>query len=571
MRHYLSADVNLKSQTDWPAKSLPELIELPEIVIWTIAKHLNYQEHQNLRLACKKLKEIIDQRTAISLHLFVKVYPFQRELCHIGHPISYANSLHVCEKRVSNIIRSIDFRKRFAGLLKLTIHYDLQIPSKGARSLDLNELNCFKSLVHLEIEGVVIKSRRLSLPNLKVAILESIRPATLGLSCPQLSVLGLKCQTVLRLTNKTKSSIEHLYMNEDEDSATDSTEESEIYQLLQRLSSISFRSNGERSKEVDKFVLALLARKVQLPRLRRIRLIKANGFDRRGAVLRNLLNLKRNPETKHIEIEINSKVMAVDELTEMFSLLQTYEFSGRCLKLSQIQHFIQNPTLHCLLPGVQDLRLWCNEDVTLSKQLIEELEGLRFLTLGEEIEMDADCFEEFFECVLRRCRGLRHLTIGCACLKQEQLDRMPPYMQELTLLCFATNFSLGNFNFDFLKNFRNLIFIEFDGFNIQRDTMEFILNNCVYQPEFKLKLKGQQTISIIPHRNKYREFRMESDKSMNRALNDSSIQYLIDTYYKRDLFNRNGGLPIQIHLSFGEVLLIVYCICVTVVFFLCRI
>ena len=540
MRHYRFTKLHLEPGESFPVKS--KLIELPEIVIWRIAKHLNYQDHRNLRLTCKKLKAIIGQRTARSLHLFVKVYPFERVLYHTDEPISYADTLHVIEKRGFNILRSIKFKNQFTELLTLTIYcFDKLTKSTHIR---IEDLNCFKSLIHLEIEGLEVRNKVLCLPNLKIAVLENNSDAsiTVRLDCPKLKVLGLSYYAQPTLTAETSNSIEHLYINE-ADSAIDRTEENEIYSLLPKLSTVCFRSE-KRSKEANKLVLALLERRVQLPQLKRIRLIKANRLDGDTMVLRNLANLKSNRATGHIEVQINSKVMAADELTQMLHLLDAYEFSFYYLELEEIQYIIRNPTLHCLLPGAQDLRLWCNEDVALSKQLIEKLEGLKFLTLGEGIEMDADCFEEFFECVLRRCRGLRHLTIGCVCIKQEQLDRMPHYLQELTLLCFKRNFSLGNFDFDFLKNFRNLATIDFDDFNIQKKTMMFLLENCAHQPDFHLKLHGRQRIWIFAHPNEHGEFRMECcSKSTFRPdrrseLSFESLEKGVCLYYQNNLFNK---------------------------------
>ena len=47
-------------------------VELPDLVIWLITNHLSYEDIRNLRVTCKQLKEIVDQRTFTSLHLFVE-------------------------------------------------------------------------------------------------------------------------------------------------------------------------------------------------------------------------------------------------------------------------------------------------------------------------------------------------------------------------------------------------------------------------------------------------------------------------------------------------------------------
>lgn len=73
----------------------PTLIELPELGITLISQHLSYEDLRNLRVTCKQLKKIVVQRTPRSLHLFVRGYPFERELFHSGELIDYANTFHV--------------------------------------------------------------------------------------------------------------------------------------------------------------------------------------------------------------------------------------------------------------------------------------------------------------------------------------------------------------------------------------------------------------------------------------------------------------------------------------------
>ena len=82
------------------------MIELPELVILKIYSLLSYEDLKNLRVTCKKLKEIVDQRPSRSLHLFVKAYPFERELHDVSDP---------------DILRSFKFKHQFKELLKLTI------------------------------------------------------------------------------------------------------------------------------------------------------------------------------------------------------------------------------------------------------------------------------------------------------------------------------------------------------------------------------------------------------------------------------------------------------------------
>lgn len=192
----------------------------------------------------------------------------------------------------------------------------------------------------------------------------------------------------------------------------------------------------------------------------------------------NLSDLKSRDETKLVEILINGQVMGAEELTEMVSLFfsgsiddqQFFTIPSRSL----LWNFaVVNPILDCLLPGVKDLRLWFDESVALTKQLIERFRNLESLQIGSWVEPD----EDFFECIFKNCRKIWHLTIGCSHLKQNQLDRTPNYFQNLYFLTFEGALLEGNSNLDFIAKFKNLFTVQFD-FNLKEKALSFLLKNC---------------------------------------------------------------------------------------------
>ena len=149
--------------------AMVELPELPELVLLFISQQLSYEDLRNLRVTCKRLREIVDQRTPRSLHLFVKAYPFERELLHTGELVSYANTFHVSKL---DILKSIKFRSQFTGLRKLIVYHQLRYPWTDLKTVNLNDLNCFEQLVHLELEELYLEKGKLSLRNLKIALFE---------------------------------------------------------------------------------------------------------------------------------------------------------------------------------------------------------------------------------------------------------------------------------------------------------------------------------------------------------------------------------------------------------------
>lgn len=163
------------------------MIELPELVMPLIYRQLSHEDIQNLGATCQRLKEMVDQRKCRSLNVFVESFPFERELLYTGELIGYANSLHV---RELDILKSPKFKSHFSGLFK----FHLYSPGRDLKNVDLNDLNCYEKLVHLEVHGLVLVGEKLSLPNLKVALFENKTedPLVFELDCPRLEALGLK-------------------------------------------------------------------------------------------------------------------------------------------------------------------------------------------------------------------------------------------------------------------------------------------------------------------------------------------------------------------------------------------
>ena len=405
------------------------MIELPELSILLILEHLSYEDLQSLRVTCKKLKEIVDKKTLRSLHLLLDRYPFERELLHTGELVNYANTFHAPDL---NILKSTKFKSLFIGLRKLTIY---KCWNGSDETVNVDDLNCFHGLLHLQLEKVPIGNGKLNLKNLKIVFVENYETTHFYLDCPQLQVLGLGRRTTPRLTQETANSVQHLYLRDTWDMETYLFF---LYAKLRGLSIICFGyllSGG--SESLNTFVVALMERRVCLPSLKQIQLKGQCLFPERGVLLRNLAELKRRNETKHLQVRIHEKVMSRDELIELLDLLHKILpappdnpehpmnrnnqilYAGD-LKSDLLRHFNENQILHCLLPNVLCLKLRSEEDVRISKQLIGKLTNLLRLTI--RIALD----EHFFKCILKTCGKIWELKIfAFDHLEQEHLDQIP--------------------------------------------------------------------------------------------------------------------------------------------------
>ena len=532
----------------------PELAELPELAIFRICGHLSYEDLINFRVTCKRLKAVVDQRPSPlfrSLHLFVAEYPFEQELFYTGELVSHANIWRVHNL---DILNSTKFKNQFTGLRKLTTHLVCarrwaQFPE--SKSLKLSDLNYFKGLVYLEFQwnSHFVRREKLSLRNLKIAAFEHMPPdhgvTHFDLECPQLQVLGVTNKTRVWPTDETYESIRHLYVNKVLGTQDfffvsrvghDRDYPFPLYEKLNNLSTISFRL----VEDLNGFLVSVIGRRKRLPSLKRI--VFEKGISVSEEMLRNLLNLKSRPETKHVEVQMNGKVLDTSELTEMLDLLDQINLKSFYVRTigcyEQIKHLTENPILDCLLPGAVRLFLHSREDVTLGKQLIEKLKELMSLDiiLDEGTAVD----KEFFELTLRTCRKLKRLRIKGAWLKQEQLDQIPNYFQNLSSLVFELNeLGLGKLKFDFTSKLKNLFEIQFD-VNIDQGTMSLLLKNCHYQPDFRLLFAGKQLIRIYGQRNKNGLFQIVCRSHWEYSIKTdefNSIEEAIEYYYSHDLFN----------------------------------
>lgn len=509
-------------------ESRPWMAELPELVVWLISEYLSYNDRLSLRMTCKRLKEAIDLRTSRSLHLFMTSHPYQLELLHTGEQISYANTYHVSGL---DMFKAAAFKHQFKGLLKLTIYDDWQ-PFIDSKSVNLNDLNYLRELVHLELRGIRLEGQRLNLKNLKIlkiqmVFLDNIKEklTKFKLECPQLSALDLGGYQP-RLSEQTAMSVRHLYIYNDE---MNENYLLNLYAKLKTLSSICF-VNADYI--LNRLVRTKIGDRECLPSLEKIQwkvaLLKREIFN-------NLRDLKSSDETKYIEILINDKVIGVDELTDILDLFRRRIFDNRFVRSISpytVWGLAKNPNLHCLLPSFNHLIIETPRSVDLTKQLIGEFKNFESLDIGGEIDLD----EEFFESI-KICRKISYLKIECSHLKQEHLDRIPNYLPNLLMLALEDSFSEGSFNLNFIAKLKHLHNALFD-FNLKEETMSFLLQNCDHNPDFHLELRGKQNIWIFREPVKIiRGSKWNYENLSNKSITFNSIEDAIKYYYQHDLFN----------------------------------
>ena len=519
--------------------------ELPELAIWLISEHLNYEDVRNLRLTCKRLKEAIDQRRFDSLHLFVGEFPFERDLFGTNELVNYSNTLRIDSL---GILSSAKFKGQFSGLTKLSIYFDTYRDLDYSKKVTLNDLNSFVHLLHLEVLGLDLENGKLCLPNLKIASFDNdkFHSPEFELHCPQLNALRLAKGTQPKLTPETRRSIRHLSMYVSCVRVTEHpyrSYELDLYDQLNNLSTVSFRD----CEQAERFVRDLIDRKVRVPSLKRIQLIDATNYTE--AILESFILFKSSKETKHIEFQINWKVMNLDGLIQIRdfeirhpkSLISLWAYARK-----NMRHLAENPILDCLIRDVLYLYFNHNEDAPFLRQLMDKLGHLKEVEIGKEVSLN----EDLFECLLRKGRRIRSLTIRSNRLTQQHLDRMPGYLTDLRNLIFEHGADLSEMNFDFVAKF-NLLSVTFC-FRIQKETMISLFKRFKCEPNSRLIVYGAQTVCIDsqPNENGRFEivcspFRYVLEEEKIKKIEFVSLEAAIDLYYENDLFNKKIEAKIE--------------------------
>ena len=127
------------------------LQHLPELVLDLLCDHLSIEDVLALRSTCKGLREFVNEKQFTILNLFVKKFWSHRRLFYTNDQIDYPHSLHSDDL---TILDSIRFREQFTNVQRMIIFRTKPWSEIGEKTaeFDLNRLDCFGALSHLEID-----------------------------------------------------------------------------------------------------------------------------------------------------------------------------------------------------------------------------------------------------------------------------------------------------------------------------------------------------------------------------------------------------------------------------------
>lgn len=279
------------------------LPDLPELILDRVCGQLSYEDVLVLRSTCKGLKQFVDGKQHTKLNLMVGQFFIYRNLFYTNEPIDYPYSLYSADL---TIFSSNRFREMFGHVQRMVIsteppwcELEDENASENASAFDLNSLNCFRALEHLEVEGFAAIQGELNLPELRIAAILFERhywkegEPSIGFDCPRLRALKVDhCRPVL--TSRTDQ-LNYLYYGRRSYQTNYQTNHQtnhlqSISSNLRRLSVICLETTGD----LLQFFSDLKNGKLIMPSLDQIRLEKCDDFERLDELIGCLKDLKRD-------------------------------------------------------------------------------------------------------------------------------------------------------------------------------------------------------------------------------------------------------------------------------------
>ena len=500
------------------------LPNLPELIIELTCGYLSYEDILVLRSTCKGLKQLVDQKKFTKLNLFVKKFSYNCRMFYTNEPINYPHSYHSDDLAIFDSFR---FREQFTDLQRLTI-CSRRIWSEfdDATEFNLNCLNCFRSLRHLEIDEFACLKGELNLPYLRIA---SFRveinyqsdglDSSFELNCTRLQALKIKrCRPVLRSETNQLTYLYYDHFRGRPDYLTS------LEPNLRRLSTICF----EVIRRSMQFLTDLQTGNLSVPSLIQIRLEKCTDLDRLDELASSLQDLKRDSRTKHIQFIFNGRLIhSPGELRQITSLIRAYD-SGASeadrlklnrLKVRPLLFLNGNPELTFLLSAVFYFGL--NEAIELNEKMMEKLKCIETLELRDRCKPS----EYTFELLARTCKMLRHLSLNYQILPKRLLEMLSIHLVNLEQIrIWACQYE----TIKPLAEFRNLEYVDLD-FDPPKGELAYLYTNS--RTIERVHILGKDLIELLKTTAAHRITIIPS-----QIFEFDTLQAMIAHYYERGLF-----------------------------------
>lgn len=456
----------------------------PTVIFDLIWDHLSYEDVLALRSTCKDLKLFVDAKCLTKLNLFVRKFPYRHRLFYTGQSIGYPQSYR--SDNLATLFASGRFRDQFSGVQRMIIctrkawkAWNVQdVESNDFEvEFDLNHLNCFGALEHLEIDGMHRIDGKLNLLELRIAAFRvddesNQQESSFELDCPKLSALRIKCCKPV-LSDRTNQ-LDQLHC---ENFSGRTGYLRGINENLQMLSTIWL----DTIKDSLQFIGDLTRGELILPRLTEIQLERCNPIVGLSDLADGLRALNRNQQ--QIRFVFNGRPVQADQLNQIVRLIAKYnkdvcetdKLNLQAVNDRSLLFLNGDPELDFLLSAV-----WCvklSAGTELSEALIRKLVNVECLELASRCKVS----ESALELLARTCRSLRSCSLHYLSVTERVLESMCDQLENLEHLRLhraktgknAANAKKKPISLKALANFANLVSLDFN-FVPEKEELTFL-------------------------------------------------------------------------------------------------
>lgn len=466
------------------------LQNLPLLVLDSVCDNLCFEDVLVLRCTCKSLKDFVDLGKKFTrFNLFVRNFAYYHKLFYTGDYVGYPHSYHSDNL---NILASARFRNQFASMQKMIIcsRQSWSRPRDSPKPIEVFELdllNCFTALQHLEIHSFLCLKGKLNFFELRIASFVQQRGddglySSFELNCPKLKALRLRSLCPFLDSNTDKLNYLHI-------SYVSKGYLKRISPNLQKLSTICF----EEHLYLPGFSSDLKTGSLSLPSLGEIRLLNCiflyvYGFDR---LVNWLDDLKRNPHTKHIKFIFYDKLIrSPNEIMQIATLIRAYSPSNAdSLQIGELwydffSYLNGKPELEFLLAGGR--RFFLCEQFQLNEETMKKLKCV------ESIFFQRGCTasDSTFKALVVTSKSLRLLELVGQTITKKRLEGISNHLANLQKIV------IRRCKYETLRplvKFRNLEVISLD-FGLPRDELTFIYQNRALE---KVYMYFKKTVSLV--------------------------------------------------------------------------
>ena len=482
------------------------LIDFPkELIEIIIDDYLSYRDLISLKLTCKSLKNLIDNKKIRNLNVFTSFNPFERRLIFLKKIIGYVNS--ICLKDMNTIISSSKIKENFKYLKRFIVYEKFQHNSK---SFNLSQLTkSFKELEHLEIYALRKIKGYLGLKKLKYLFVLSYRNSKIVIDCEQLTALRIEGSIVakaLQLGNLTHLEI-HLFSDHEYPSFF-----FKLYRKSLKLNHLTFKGNYSAYLKIKT--------QIRLHSLKELRLQLRNNL---GADwIEDFNDIRRDFDGSETRVYFRDQDIFCKEFKE---------FSEKFIETDELGPFLDYDFVVKNLAEVRGFHPWIDSitinDTTdiLNQKIIYNFKNLVCIEF-ENCYLD----KETLNSLLRELRYIEYIVLDSVKNNLDNLNLIENY--SLFSLDIKNQCDIGP---SFIENFKNLYSIGFTNQKVKKDILYDFYKYHKYEKNIHFYTDKEESYELVL-KKKSNKFNLIKKGLVGKSIESfANLDEFFDYAYKAQL------------------------------------